>query len=281
MSNAVLGELVQGLTAGNLRLVDLTETLRPEYPTIQLPPEFGQAWGFSKETISQYDEKGPAWRWSNFSMSEHTGTHLDAPAHWVTGKDLPGGTVDTMPLQQMIAPVCVIDCTAQVATDKGFILTKSFLLEWEKSHGKIPAGSWVFLRSDWRKVADPDNYTNVQADGAHSPGPDKDAVLWMIEERDVLGFGTECVGTDAGQAYRHGSALSLPPFHARARPARPAVHDQPGPAARHRCGGYRHTTEDYRRLRQPAACRGPGRRLAGNPRGRAFIQQGSPAPQTG
>ena len=55
MSNAVLGELVQGLTAGNLRLVDLTETLRPEYPTIQLPPEFGQAWGFSKETISQYD----------------------------------------------------------------------------------------------------------------------------------------------------------------------------------------------------------------------------------
>ncbi|MEE4144518.1 MAG: cyclase family protein [Halieaceae bacterium] len=201
MSNAVLGELVRGLAAGNVRLVDLTETLRPEYPTIQLPPEFGQAWGFSKETISQYDEKGPAWRWSNFSMSEHTGTHLDAPAHWVTGKDLPGATVDTMPLQQMIAPVCVIDCSAQVAKDRGFILTREFLLEWEQAHGRIPAGSWVFLRSDWRKVADPDNYTNVQADGAHSPGPDKEAVLWMIQERDVLGFGTECVGTDAGQAY--------------------------------------------------------------------------------
>jgi len=41
----------------------------------------------------------------------------------------------------------------------------------------------------------------MQEDGAHSPGPDKDAVLWMIEERDVLGFGTECVGTDAGQAF--------------------------------------------------------------------------------
>jgi len=201
MSNSILGELVKGIGDGSLRLVDLTETLRPEYPTIQLPAEFNQAWGFSKELISSYDDKGPAWRWSNFSMSEHTGTHLDAPTHWVTGKDLPNGTVDTLPLEQMVAPVCVIDCSAQVAADKGFILTKQFLLDWEAEHGRIPAGSWVFLRSDWRKVADPDNYTNVQEDGAHSPGPDKDAVLWMIEERDVLGFGTECVGTDAGQAY--------------------------------------------------------------------------------
>jgi len=201
MSNTVLADLVQGLATGTVRLVDLTETLRPEYPTIQLPPQFGQAWGFRKETISHYDEKGPGWSWSNFSMSEHTGTHLDAPAHWVTGKDLPGATVDTMPLQQMVAPVCVIDCSAQVARDKGFILTQSFLLEWEQRHGRIPAGSWVFLRSDWRKVAAADNYTNMQADGAHSPGPDKEAVLWMIEERNVLGFGTECVGTDAGQAF--------------------------------------------------------------------------------
>ena len=42
----------------------------------------------------------------------------------------------------------------------------------------------------------------MQADGGHSPGPDAEAVLWMIEERDVIGFGTECVGTDAGQAFR-------------------------------------------------------------------------------
>lgn len=201
MSDAIPGDLVRGLAAGSVRLVDLTETLRPEYPTIQLPPEFGQAWGFHKETISHYDEKGPGWSWSNFSMSEHTGTHLDAPAHWITGRDLPGGTVDTLPLEQMIAPVCVIDCSAQVARDKGFILTRAFMLEWEQAHGRIPAGCWVFLRSDWRKVADPDNYTNMQSDGAHSPGPDKEAVLWLIEERDVLGFGTECVGTDAGQAF--------------------------------------------------------------------------------
>lgn len=201
MSNSLLPGLVQSIADGSVKVVDLAETLRPEYPTIQLPEEFGQAWGFRKETISHYDENGPGWSWSNFSMSEHTGTHLDAPAHWVTGKDIPNGTVDTMPMQQMIAPVCVIDCTAEVAADRGFILTREVMLAWEQRHGKIPAGSWVFLRSDWRKIADPDNYTNVQEDGAHSPGPDREAVLWMIEERDVLGFGTECVGTDAGQAF--------------------------------------------------------------------------------
>lgn len=201
MGNDVLNNLIANIASGSIKIVDLTETLREDYPTIQLPEEFGQAWPFKKEVISEYDDRGPAWSWSNFSMSEHTGTHLDAPSHWVSGKDLPNGTVDTLPLQQMIAPVSVIDCSAEVAKDKGFILTREFLIDWEQKHGRITPKSWVFLRSDWRKVADPDNYTNMQEDGAHSPGPDKGAVLWMIEERDALGFGSECVGTDAGQGF--------------------------------------------------------------------------------
>ena len=201
MTDNVVAGLAQAVAGGSVQVIDLTETLRPEYPTIQLPEEFAQAWGFKKEVISQYDERGPGWSWSNFSMSEHTGTHLDAPAHWVSGKDVPNGTVDTMPMSQMIAPVCVIDCSAEVAADKGFILTRAFVESWEETHGKIPAGCWVFMRSDWRKVADPDNYTNMQEDGAHSPGPDPECVLFLIEERDVLGFGCETVGTDAGQAF--------------------------------------------------------------------------------
>jgi kynurenine formamidase len=58
------------------------------------------------------------------------------------------------------------------------------------------------MRTDWRKVADPKNYTNMQADGGHSPGPDVEAVKFLVNERDVLGFGAETIGTDAGQAFR-------------------------------------------------------------------------------
>jgi len=203
MSSApnVLDDLVTSVGSGGVRVVDLTETLRPEYPTISLPPEFGQASPFVKEEISRYDDRGPAWYWNNFTVSEHTGTHFDAPIHWISGRDLPNNSVDTMSPQHFVAPVCVIDCSREVAADKGFILKKEHLEAWEAKHGRIPAGAWVFLRSDWRKVADPENYTNLQEDGAHSPGPDTEAVKWMVNERDVLGFGTECVGTDAGQAF--------------------------------------------------------------------------------
>ena len=116
------------------------------------------------------------WYWHNISVSEHTGTHFDAPIHWVSGKDLPNNTVDTIPAEDFIAHVCVVDCSKEVAADRDFLLTKSFLLDWEKTHGKIPAGSWLFLRSDWLKIADPKNYANMQENGPHHPGPDGECV---------------------------------------------------------------------------------------------------------
>ena len=198
---AVLDDLMEQLGRGGLRIVDLTETLRPEYPVIQLPEQFNQAWNFKAEELSRYDERGPMWYWNNISFNEHTGTHFDAPVHWISGKDLPNNTVDTMPMQDMMAPVSVVDCSAEVAADMGFILTREHLERWEADHGRIPPRSWVFMRSDWRRIADPENYTNMHEDGAHSPGPDPECVRWMIEQRDVLGFGTECIGTDAGQAF--------------------------------------------------------------------------------
>ena len=79
MSQNILAQFMSELVSGRIGLVDLTETLTPEFPTIVLPPEFGQAWPFRMEEISRYDERGPAWYWNNFSCSEHTGTHFDAP----------------------------------------------------------------------------------------------------------------------------------------------------------------------------------------------------------
>jgi len=199
-TSSVLGQFMAELLSGRIRIVDLTETLAPEFPTIVLPPEFGQAWPFRIEEISRYDERGPAWYWNNFSCSEHTGTHFDAPAHWISGKDQPDNTVDTIPVEAFIAEACVIDCSAQSRQNPDFLLTIDFVRQWEAEHGRIPPRSWVFMRTDWSRRGKPNDYLNMADDGAHSPGPDAQVVPWLIKERDVHGFGTESVGTDAGQA---------------------------------------------------------------------------------
>ncbi len=194
-----LSSLAMQIADGSVRLVDLTHTLSPDFPTIVMPPELGQSAPFRMEQISRYDGDGPAWYWNNLSFGEHTGTHFDAPIHWYTGKDLPLNTVDTLPTSDMMAPVNVIDCSKQSADDADFLLSIDDVLVWEAEHGQIAPRTWVFMRTDWsRKTGRA--YANLLEDGAHTPGPDADVMRWLVEERDIIGFGTETIGTDAGQA---------------------------------------------------------------------------------
>jgi kynurenine formamidase len=197
---SVLAALAAGLAAGRIRVVDLTETLSPEFPHITLPPEMGQAWPFRIEEVSRYDERGPAWYWNNFSCGEHTGTHFDAPIHWVSGKDLPDNATDSIPAARFIGPASVLDCSKESAADADFLLTRERILAWEKQHGRIPPRAWVLMRTDWSKRRAPTEYQNYDETGQHTPGPDVDAVKFLVQERDILGFGTESIGTDAGQA---------------------------------------------------------------------------------
>jgi kynurenine formamidase len=188
------------IAAGGVRLVDLTQTLSPDFPPIVLPPEMGQSRPFRMEPISRYDESGPGWYWNNLSFGEHTGTHFDAPIHWISGRDRPNNALDTLPIEHFIAPACVLDCSAGAKADADFLLTVGHIAAWEKKHGRIPAGSWVLMRTDWSKRRDPVAYQNLNDTGQHTPGPDPDCVRFLVNERDVLGFGTETIGTDAGQA---------------------------------------------------------------------------------
>ncbi|MDC9581532.1 cyclase family protein [Xenorhabdus sp. PR6a] len=197
-----LSALVVALNQGSVNIIDLTQTLTPDFPALQLPAQFGQVWSFSMERISHYDENGPGWYWNNFSCGEHTGTHFDAPVHWISGKDHPDNTVDTIPLPNFIAPAVVVDASLPVTQDPDWILTVEYLQAWEQQHGRIPAGAWLLLRTDWSKRADdPACFLNIRDDGAHTPGPSQAAVEWLIHERDIRGFGVETINTDAGQSY--------------------------------------------------------------------------------
>src|SRR5712691_5871479 len=125
----------QGISTGAIRVVDLTQTLAQDFPTIALPPELGQCAPFRIEEVSRYDERGPAWYWNNFSMGEHTGTHFDAPIHWISGKDLPNSAVDTIEVANFIASAAVIDISAQSATNPDYELTVADVEAWERRHG--------------------------------------------------------------------------------------------------------------------------------------------------
>jgi kynurenine formamidase len=59
----------------------------------------------------------------------------------------------------------------------------------------------VLLRSGWSRRRGAREFLNADDTGPHSPGPRKDALLFLLEERDILGYGAETVGTDAGQAF--------------------------------------------------------------------------------
>jgi isatin hydrolase len=199
-SSQVLEQVLNRLADGSIKIVDMTRPLGEETPVIGLPPEFAQSPGFSRQVISRYDERGPGWFWNTFTVGEHTGTHFDAPVHWVTGKDLPENTLDKIPAEKLIGPVCVIDVSKESAENEDFLLTPEFLQKWEEQHGRIPEGAWVLMRSDWSKRADTNSFLNIREDGPHSPGPSTECIHFLVE-RNVAGFGTETVGTDAGQAH--------------------------------------------------------------------------------
>ena len=197
---SLLTQLMSELNAGTLRVVDLTQPLGPETPVIGLPPMFASSPGVSLEVISRFDEKGPGWYWNTIRMGEHTGTHFDAPAHWITGRDLLDNACDTIPARRFVGPACVIDVTAEVAKNPDFLLMPEHIVAWEKLHGRIPAGAWVLLRTGWSKRTDPKAFLNLAADGPHSPGFHHSSSALLARDRDVLGVGVETVGTDAGQA---------------------------------------------------------------------------------
>jgi kynurenine formamidase len=202
MEQSILTRFVQALATGSIRVVDLSQPLDAGTATIELPPEFGKSWPFRLEEISKYDSRGPAWYWNNFSCGEHTGTHFDAPIHWVTGKDFPRNATDTIPVEKFFAPACVIDLSSEAAADPDFLLTVEQVERWEETHGRIEAGSWVLMRTDWSKRMNAAAFLNMKEDGSHVPGPHPDLVPFLATERDIVGWGSEGVGTDAGQAFR-------------------------------------------------------------------------------
>jgi kynurenine formamidase len=146
---------------------------------------------------------------NQLTLDEHTGTHMDAPRHFVED----GTSAENLPVEQLIAPLCVIDISDRAATDPDSQLMVDDILAWEAENGELPAGAFVAMYSGWEsRVNDATAYINQDdADVPHFPGFHPDAATLLVNERDIVGIGVDTVSLDYGASTDFGTHLTVLP----------------------------------------------------------------------
>ena len=130
---------------------------------------------------------------------EHGGTHMDAPIHFAAGRH----ATDEVPLERLIAPAVVIDVSRQASTDADYRLALADVEGWEKTHGRVPAGAIVLLRTGWgARWPDPRRYlgddTKGDASRLHFPSYGLEAARLLVHERKVAVLGVDTASIDHG-----------------------------------------------------------------------------------
>ena len=147
---------------------------------------------FKMTRLVDYDQ---GYRLHKFEVGENTGTHIDAPGHFVKGKR----AIDEIPLADLIVPAVVIDVQDKVAQNSDYELSADDVRAWEATHGTIPSGALVILNTGWyKRFGSQDDYANMDADNVmHFPGYGPDTAKLLIE-RDVIGIGIDTLSIDYG-----------------------------------------------------------------------------------
>ncbi|MDN5758661.1 MAG: cyclase family protein [Tomitella sp.] len=203
-----LSGLLDAIVDGSIEIIDLTNTLSADTPTLRLPEPFANLIDFSMDEVSAYNTPGPFWKHHNIHTGEHIGTHIDAPVHWVSGKD--GHDVASIPVPRLIGPAVVINVREQVDENQDFLIDIPDIEAWEAEHGLLPENGWLLLRTGWERFShDKEAFLNTDENGSHTPGITAEAAEWLATQRPISGYGVDTVGIDAGR----GAELN-PPFPA-------------------------------------------------------------------
>lgn len=173
------------------RLQDLTHVFREDFPLF-----LGAPGGIDREVLVTVPANGfYGQRWTFW---EHVCTHLDVPAHFVSG----GRQSPELTLEELVRPLVVVDISARAAADADAEVAPADLVAFERGHGRIPRGAVVAMNSGWAsRAGNAAAYRNVGADGIqHFPGFGKAAVEWLLSERDIAGIGVDTLSLDPGRS---------------------------------------------------------------------------------
>ena len=185
----------QTVDLNKARLIDLTHALDDK--TLFWPTSPTR---FKLDRLSFGDTPGGWFYAANaLSLPEHGGTHLDAPIHFYSG----GVTSDAIDLRRLIAPAVVIDVSAKAAANPDYRLTVADVEAFEKTHGRISAGSAVLLRTGWStRWPDAKRYlgddTPGDASRLHFPSYGVEAVRLLVGDRKVGALGVDVASIDYG-----------------------------------------------------------------------------------
>jgi kynurenine formamidase len=169
------------------QVVDLTHVFSPEFPTF-----FGKP-GIEFKTL--FDFKKDGFNLKEWTVLEHSGTHLDAPIHFSEN----GIGPDQIPVDTLVVPLAVIDVSAKAAANPDYQLTPEDITAWESANGKLPDGSAVAMNSGWdQHVASP-KFIGKDAQGVlHFPGFHPDATAFLLNQRKVVGLLVDTLSLDYG-----------------------------------------------------------------------------------
>lgn len=198
-------------------IVDLTHTLTPDFPVWPGNDSFAMepiaviddgTGSFGSASGSAAGSSGPthgAFRVNRLAYWEHSGTHIDAPAHKIAD----GSTVDELPVEDFVAPIAVVDIRDKARIDADAVLTVADIEDWERAHGRVPARALVAMYSGWEEHLGTPTYVGQDPFGtAHSPGFDPAAVAFLVEERDIVAIGVDTLSLDTASSRTYGAHVA-------------------------------------------------------------------------
>ncbi len=174
---------------GRARVIDLSHPLTTDFPLFPAYDPVKVADKFRFETDGFFVR--------SWAFDEHSGTHVDAPAHFGEG----AATVDRIAPEELILPVVVLDIRERVEHDHDATVLPDDVLAWESRHGPLPERCAVFALTGWgARAGDSAAYLNADQSGTmHAPGFDPRLTDFLKDERPgVRAIGLDTASLDVG-----------------------------------------------------------------------------------
>ena len=168
---------------------DLTHVFTEGFPVYTFDPP-------RRRTLVTVEDDG--FYSQEWTFGEHSGTHVDAPGHFIAG----GRLSPQLRPAELVAPIVVIDISNKAAADPDAVVTRQDLISFERGHGRIPRGAIVAMHSGWEsRIDDPAAYKNADGSGTyHFPGFGIDAAEWLLTRRQIAGIGVDTLSLDPGRS---------------------------------------------------------------------------------